>query len=310
MSAGIGGTHKPDPVLERWAPWLQHLIPHSNIVAAAAGGSDADTFEWGPDDPDLTVLTMLAAEPELREGLVRAGMEGIGRVVDIGCGPGVLTRILAELVGGDAVGLDYAPVLLEFARTLPAPSCGAMSFEEADFNAGLPFADGEFDAAFIGDLWRSTPFAESRRVTRPGGRVVVKLSNTMPDLTYPWDLAFDLRMQLAVVAGAHGLKHGGRSTSESAWEIATAFERACEWRTLRTFTLPIERVHPIPAVFEEAELQSFARLVGPLIRDVVSDDEWATVAALWDPCAEGYVFHRPGARFLRTVTFLVGELPE
>lgn len=103
------------------------------------------------------------------------------RVLDIGCGSGVVTRDLARRVGagGRVVGLDPSAALLTVAAELAANAglAGRITWREGDARA-LPFADGAFDAALavtalchIPDGERAVP--ELVRVVRPGGRVGV-----------------------------------------------------------------------------------------------------------------------------------------
>jgi len=97
------------------------------------------------------------------------------RVVDVGCGTGVLARAAAEQVGpsGDVVGLDRNDGMLQVARRSPAA---------VDWRAGraeaLPFPDGAFDRVvsqcalmFFDD--RQAAVREMARVVRPGGTVTV-----------------------------------------------------------------------------------------------------------------------------------------
>ena len=100
------------------------------------------------------------------------------RVLEIGCGSGVVLRDLARRVAPDgvAVGLDYCPALLELAREL-ADKTGLLDrieLREGDARA-LPFGDAEFDAVLavtalehVPDGERAIP--EMARVVRPGGR--------------------------------------------------------------------------------------------------------------------------------------------
>jgi ubiquinone/menaquinone biosynthesis C-methylase UbiE len=107
---------------------------------------------------------------------------GIGpgqRVLEVGCGSGVVLRDLASRVGpnGLALGLDPSVALLAIARELADEAGLGQSIElrEGDARA-LPFGAAEFDAALavtalahIPDGRRAIP--ELVRVVRPGGRV-------------------------------------------------------------------------------------------------------------------------------------------
>ena len=115
--------------------------------------------------------------------------------LDVACGTGDLAIELHERVGpgGSVVGLDFSEQMLALARAKQP---------EIEWRAGnaleLPFADGEFAAATVGfgarnfdDLARG--LRELRRVTRPGGRVVVLEITTpqRPPLSWFFQLWFD-----------------------------------------------------------------------------------------------------------------------
>ena len=108
---------------------------------------------------------------------VRAG----DRVLEVGCGTGVVARDLAALVGrrGVVTAVDTSATLLERARALSrgAPG-GRLVFRRADGHR-LPFADRRFDAvlAITVILHVEEPLRvvnEMARVSRPGGRVGVQ----------------------------------------------------------------------------------------------------------------------------------------
>jgi SAM-dependent methyltransferase len=65
--------------------------------------------------------------------LSRAGIQKGMRVADIGCGVGMVTRMLAELVGptGEVVGVDFSGAQIEQARALFPSDVTNVSFVEA-----------------------------------------------------------------------------------------------------------------------------------------------------------------------------------
>jgi SAM-dependent methyltransferase len=79
--------------------------------------------------------------PGARTLLTRAGIQPGMKVADLGCGVGMTTRLLAELVGGtgQVVGIDYSAAQIEEARTLTPSSKSNVSFVEASAtDTGLP----------------------------------------------------------------------------------------------------------------------------------------------------------------------------
>jgi ubiquinone/menaquinone biosynthesis C-methylase UbiE len=99
------------------------------------------------------------------------------QVIDLACGPGTLSRRLAQSVtpGGEVVGVDLAPGMIELARA----SIPNARFEVMDIER-LEFADGSFDAAVCGHGLQFAPdlsaaLREARRVLRPGGRLAASV---------------------------------------------------------------------------------------------------------------------------------------
>jgi SAM-dependent methyltransferase len=95
-----------------------------------------------------------------------------GPVVDVGCGPGALTAVLAERFGPPRVAaVDPSPPFVEACRARVPGADVRLGSAEA-----LPFQTGSFDAAlsqlvlsFVADAGRMV--AEAVRVVRPGGVV-------------------------------------------------------------------------------------------------------------------------------------------
>jgi SAM-dependent methyltransferase len=119
-------------------------------------------------------------EAEAREVyLTLLGLAPGERVLDVGCGSGVVTREIARRVGagGRAVGLDPSRALLAVARQL-AQEAGLA--DRIEFREGgalqLPFEDATFDAVVCATVLSHVPngdtaILELARVLRAGGRL-------------------------------------------------------------------------------------------------------------------------------------------
>jgi SAM-dependent methyltransferase len=97
-------------------------------------------------------------------------------VIDVGCGTGNATLILAAR-GASVTGVDPSPRLLEVARTAAATAGLAARFESGDA-ANLPADDSSADAivSVFGAIFAPDAVAaaaEFARVLKPGGRIVL-----------------------------------------------------------------------------------------------------------------------------------------
>jgi SAM-dependent methyltransferase len=103
------------------------------------------------------------------------------RWIDVGCGNGAFTELLAERCSpAEIQGVDPSEAQLAFART--RHSADIAQFRQGDAMA-LPFDDNSFDAAVMALVIFFVPeppagVAEMARVVRPGGLVA----------SYAWDI--------------------------------------------------------------------------------------------------------------------------
>jgi SAM-dependent methyltransferase len=132
------------------------------------------------------------------------------RVLELGCGSGVILRELARRTAGAnrLIGVDRSPYLLGEARELAARGGVAERFEMC-LGSGetLPLADASVDVALSstvaeeGDAGRM--LAELVRVTRPGGRVgvVVRAHDRGCWVNLPLDPALKAKVEAAGTIG-------------------------------------------------------------------------------------------------------------
>lgn len=106
------------------------------------------------------VLETRGADPRQREMrqsfLADIAFPAGANVLEVGCGTGVLTRVLAGLPAVDrVVGVDIATSLLDKARELAA-GIPDVTFEQADARS-LPFADERFDVVVFDSTLSTFP---------------------------------------------------------------------------------------------------------------------------------------------------------
>jgi SAM-dependent methyltransferase len=127
--------------------------------------------------------------PDLREVLVRElGLNGTGRLLDVGCGPGVLTLRLADLFA-DAIGLDPEPEMLEEAQRRAA----AAGRTDIRWIEGKAEEIGRLDVApcravTFGQSFHRTERQEAAEAVydalEPGGAIVL-VSHAVEGRTWP-----------------------------------------------------------------------------------------------------------------------------
>ena len=146
------------------------------------------------------------SKPLAEEFAAGAGVASGERVLDVGCGPGALTTVLAGIVGeGNVAAVDPSEPFVERCRELVPGADVRVGPAEA-----LPFEDRQFDRTlcqlvlhFVDDP--ATSAREMARVTREGGLVagcVWDLTGGMTMLRAYWDAVRE--------AGVEGRDEGER----------------------------------------------------------------------------------------------------
>ena len=150
-------------------------------------------------------------ESERRQMVNDLNIKSGDLILDLGCGPGLWTALLAEKVkpNGKVIGIDSAPELLNYAikNLKKEPLRDLIEFKKADF-ADIPYRDDIFDLVFFGNCFayvsnHSQILAEMKRVAKPGGRVAAKDFDGALFIVHP--IGPDLTMKI-MAATARALK--------------------------------------------------------------------------------------------------------
>jgi ubiquinone/menaquinone biosynthesis C-methylase UbiE len=134
---------------------------------------------------DTQLLQTLVYRPAQDLALDRLREAGAKRILDVGCGTGIFTTRMRDVLGAEVVGCDLSEQMLTQARdrsaaASPQRSGGAVRLTRGDATQ-LPVGDESVDAVVCTEAfhWFDQPaaLAEFSRVVRPGGLLLVAMIN-------------------------------------------------------------------------------------------------------------------------------------
>lgn len=119
--------------------------------------------------------------PALARLLALLGLQPGDRVLDLGCGAGVISQYISDETGANVVGLDYAAPATQAATARTAAKRDRLRFETGNFNQ-LAFPDESFDATISLDTlyWASDlagVVARLMAMLKPQGRMGVFMNH-------------------------------------------------------------------------------------------------------------------------------------
>jgi SAM-dependent methyltransferase len=241
--------------------------------------------------------------PELRSLFAELGLAPAAAVLDVGCGVGIATGMLAELLGKEArvVGIDLSLPHLHAARSL-----GGVSLLRADA-AQLCFRNRSFDLIWscntinhLGDPVRA--LEQMRDALRPGGRIVLAQSGFLPEMFFAWDAPLDEAVRSA--CHQYYRERYGLAVEDTAGlrGLVGLLQRA-GLRVGRVRTLVIERVQPLTPVdrdyFEEA---IFRGSWGERLRAFLTPGQWSALCSNTDPDSADHCLDREDFHHIQTLT--------
>jgi ubiquinone/menaquinone biosynthesis C-methylase UbiE len=225
--------------------------------------------------------------PLAQQLVQRASLRPGERVLDVGCGTGIVARLAAERIapGGSVVGLDVNPGMLAVAKQVTPPDV-SVEWHQASAEV-MPLPDDRFDAVlcqmslqFVPD--RARALKEIRRVLAADGRCVLNLPG--PEAPLFEVLAESMARHIAPDAAGF-VRHVFSLNDEG--EIRALLEDA-GFRQLEVAAEEQDLPLPAPRDFlwqyiGGTPLSSLVRNAGAAANTALEDE----VVARWQPHVEG-----------------------
>ncbi|RYC53854.1 hypothetical protein CHU98_g12356 [Xylaria longipes] len=164
--------------------------------------NQSDNYKQGYSN--YTTATHEKRTAESSAGFLIPHIKATDHILDVGCGPGTITRGFAKYAHeGVVIGLDMSADVLEKAKRLadeaavPTDGPGSVRFEQGNVLEGLPYPDDTFDIVYCSQVLGHIPppdlprqaLVEMRRVLKPGG--ILASRDGLASFFYPTRLHLD-----------------------------------------------------------------------------------------------------------------------
>lgn len=201
-----------------------------------------------------------------------------GRLLDVGTGTGVVARAATEVIGPEVVGLDVNSGMLAVARSLSEHVTWLEGKAER-----IPLEDSSFDAVTcqFALMFFEDPRAavtEMRRVTEPGGRVVV---STWADVAHSPGYAAMVELLDREIGRA------AADALQAPFSIGT--EQALHDRLQAVLEVVEVATHPGTARFESLDAWMYTDIRGWTLSDMIDDDAFEELLAVARRDLAGFV---------------------
>lgn len=170
----------------------------------------------GNQDGEIARLQIQSAffEPLTKQTLLNAGLKKGMSCIDIGCGSGSVTRLIADMVGQDGyvVGVDIDNRYLQYCNRSISSSRQNIEFIHDDICKSRLATEGRFDIVYSRFMFhhlsnRMEAVRSMKRMAKKGGSILIQDLDHAPGswLCYPENKFVEILRKLYVAL----IKHGG-----------------------------------------------------------------------------------------------------
>lgn len=235
-------------------------------------------------------------------------------VLDLGCGPGLWSSLFAAKIkpNGRVIGVDGSTELLRYAegQLQCEPLKELISYRRADFPP-IPLDAKTVDLVFFANCLSYIPdhhkiLNEHKRVTKQGGRIVVKDFDGANIVFHPID---PILTQKILLAASRALTHdqvAGYFDIFAGRKLHGLFLES-GLKNVCTKTYAIQKLAPLTPVVKRYMVTTGEWYAG-LAKPYLSEEDYAQWRAHFDPTSDEYVLNRNDFYFSMIEVLTVGTL--
>lgn len=255
------------------------------------------------------------AKEQQRRGMVEdLNLKSGDIVLDLGCGPGLWTSLLAEKVKPDGriVGLDSDTDFIRYASEnyVKEQSEGIIEFHEGDFRS-VPFEDETFNLVLFGNCFayvtdHQKVLEEQKRVTRKGGRIAIKDFEGSVLVVHPIEPLLTLKV---ITAAAQALKDNPPNPpfdNFSGQKLRGLLLKA-GLKNISTTSYAVQMVPPLTPE-EQRYITGNANWYADKGRSYLSAEDFEQWQACFDPASDEYILDMKEFYFCMLEILAIGEV--